>query len=213
MHPHLRRLAPGLLVLLGTALLIATVAATVSGSDPAVAEGGQESADVSVLEEPADSYLSPASPDATPESEDALALNLAGQGVSEPVPVHIVDQPSGEEITVAEVGANACVGVKTLSSCGGEAAIAEGHLLAIELCSPGLPAGSYRVLGMVPDGVEAVRIESEGLGSTTATVSDNAYEAIAQGVPGLIVWETASGEELSVPAPVSPEYEPSECEA
>jgi hypothetical protein len=174
---------------------------------------GQGAEDVAVLQEPADVRLSPAPPDARPGSQSALALSLAGQGIDQPVPAHLVSQSLGEEITVAEAGTDACVGVDSLATCGSPQAIAEGHVVAVELCSPDLAAGSYRVLGMAPDGVEAVRVETRDQQSATAAVRENTYEVIAGDVPDLIVWQSDDGGEWIVPAPVPPGYDAGSCQA
>jgi hypothetical protein len=88
----------------------------------------------------------------------------------------------------------------------------EGHVVAVELCSPDLGAGSYRVLGMAPDHLGSVRIETRDGSSSTAAVRENTYEAIVSDLPILIVWQEAGGEGLRVPAPVPPDYDPSSCE-
>jgi hypothetical protein len=226
--PHLRR--PAVLgFFLAIAFLALVVVAIAGQSDPVVVEDssahrspplrgpfevdGPGVGDIAVLQKPAGTRLSPAPPDARPGSQSALALSLAGQGIDQPVPAHLVSQPLGEEITVAEVGADACVGVDSLATCGSPQAIAEGHVVAVELCSPGLGAGSYRVLGMAPDGVEAVRVETRGQSSATAVVRENTYEVIAPDVPDVIVWQSVDGNGWSVPAPVPPGYDAGSCQA
>jgi hypothetical protein len=228
MPPHLRR--PAVLGLfLAFAFLALAVVAIAGQSDPVVVEdssahrspalrgpfevGGPGAGDIAVLQRPADTQLSPAPPDARPGSQSALALSLAGQGIDQPVPAHLVSQPLGEEIAVAEVGADACVGVDSLATCGSPQAIAEGHVVAVELCSPDLGTGTYRVLGMAPDGIEAVRVETRGQSSATAAVRENTYEVIAPDVPDLIVWQMAGGDGRSVPAPVPPGYDTGSCQA
>jgi len=138
---------------------------------------------------------------------------LAGQGIDQPVPTHLVSRPLGDEITVAELGTDVCVGLDSLATCGSPQAIAEGHVVAVELCSPDLAAGSFRVLGMAPDGVEAVRVETRGQSSATAAVRENTYEVIAPDVPDLIVWQMVGGDGWSVPAPVPPDYDAGSCKA
>lgn len=228
MLPHLRR--PAALGLLLIAAFLALVMVAIAGqSDPVVVEDssahrspalrgpfevdGPGVGDVAVLQKPVDAQLSPAPPDAQPGSQSALALSLAGQGIDQPVPAHLVSQPLREEITVAEVGTDACVGIDSLATCGSPPAIAEGHVVAVELCSPDLGDGAYRVLGMAPDGVEAVRVETRGQSSVTAVVSENTYEAIAADVPDLIVWQVAGEDGWSVPAPVPPDYDAGSCRA
>jgi hypothetical protein len=227
MPPHLRR--PAVLGLfLAFAFLALAVVAIAGQSDPVVVEDssahrspalrgpfevdGPGVGDVAVLGKPTGARLAPAPPDAPPESQSALAMSLAGQGVDQPVPAHIISRGLGEAITVAEVGTDVCVGVKSLATCGSPQAIAEGHVVAVELCSPDLDAGSYRVLGMAPDGIEAVRVETRGQSSATAAVRENAYEVIAPDVPDLIVWQMAGGDGWSVPAPVPPGYDAGSCQ-
>jgi hypothetical protein len=228
MLPHLRR--PATLVLLLAAAFLAVVVVAIAGQeDPVVVENpsaqrspalhgpfevnGPGVGDVAILQKPADTQLGPAPPDPRAGSQGALALSLAGQGVDQPVPAHRVSRGPREEITVAEVGTDACVGVHSLATCGSPQAIAEGHVVAVELCSPDLGVGSYRVLGMAPDGVEAVRVETRGQSSAIATVRENTYEVIATDVPDLIVWQVAGKDAWSVPAPVPPGYDADSCQA
>jgi hypothetical protein len=226
--PHLRRPAVLGLLLTVVAFLALVVVAIAGSADPVVVEDssahpspalrgpfevdGPGAGDVAILQEPVGAHLSPSPPDARPGSQSALPLSLAGQGIDQPVPAHLVSRSLGEEITVAEVGNDACVGVDSLATCGSPQAIAEGHVVAVELCSPDLAAGSYRVLGMAPDGVETVRVETRGQSSATAAVRENTYEVIAPDVPDLIVWQMVGGDGWSVPAPVPPGYDAGSCQ-
>ena len=227
MLSHLRRPAT-LVLLLAAAFLAVVVVAIASQADPVVVEDpsaqrspalhgpfevkGPGLGEVAILQEPADAQLSPAPPDPRAGSQSALALSLAGQGVDQPVPAHRVPRALREEITVAEVGADACVGIHSLATCGSPQAIIEGHVVAVELCSPDLGAGNYRVLGMAPDGIEAVRVETRGQSSAIAPVRENTFEVIATDVPDLIVWQVAGKGAWSVPAPVPPGYDADSCQ-
>jgi hypothetical protein len=230
MSSHDRRLVLGALAVALLALLAwGVVAIAGESTDPVLVESpgasqgspslsgpfqvdGDGVGQIAVLGQPTEEQLAPAPSGAKPESQSALALSLAGQGVERSVPAHIVEQGLAGEVTVAEVGADACVGTRTLATCGSPREILEGHVVAVELCSPDLGAGSYRVLGMAPDGVQSVRIETRGGSSSTAPVRENTYEALVSDLPLLVVWQEAGGEGLSVQAPVPPGYDPSGCE-
>jgi hypothetical protein len=206
-------------------ILAAAVIAAGGGPDPVVVEnqqspqpaavegpyevGGPGASDVSVLQEPATSRLTPASADARPGSASALEMSLAGQGVTDSVPAHRVAPPLGEAITVAEVGEEVCVGASSLATCGSPEQIAEGRVLAVELCSPQLGGSGFRVLGMAPDGVEAITVETQGA-PVRAPVLDNAYQATTVEVPVAIRWEGGARDDVFA-APVPPGYSPSEC--
>jgi len=228
MPSHTRRIAPFALGLSLLALLIGVVAAIAGQADDPVAienpssrltsplEGpfqvrGEGVERIAILGRPTDDRPAPAPADAAPGSQSALALSLAGQGVDQPVPAHAVSRGLGEQVTVAEVGDDACVGIDSLATCGSPQEVLDGHVVAVELCSPDLAAGSYRVLGMAPDGVEAVRIEMRAGSPVAAPVLDNTFEVVVSDLPLALTWQRAGSEGLRVPAPVPPAYDPSSC--
>jgi hypothetical protein len=165
---------------------------------------------VAVLGEKADAEVAPALADALPGSASALSLSLGGQGVEEPVPAHEVARGLAEPITVAEVGVDACVGVRGLATCGSPTEILAGRVVAAEICSP-IDPGEVRVLGMVPDGVAEVQIETQDGSSVAVPVTENVYEASLRGVPETIVWNEDAGGRSSYPAPVPPGFSPKGC--
>jgi hypothetical protein len=172
--------------------------------------GGPGVDHVAILGEKANAELAPAPADALPGSASALSLSLGGQGVDEPVPAHEVARGLAEPLTVAEVGVDACVGVQGLATCGSPTEILAGRVVAAELCSPAEP-GEVRVLGMVPDGVAEVQIETQAGSSVAVPVTGNVYEASLQEVPETIVWSEAGGGSSTYPAPVPPGFSPKSC--
>ena len=217
-----KRVLTGLLLAVLVSGLIAAVAlGSDEGSEPVVVEteeaaappvsgpyevSGPGSEQFAVLRSEATTTVAPSTGEPT-ALDGALSLSLSGQGITEAVPAHEV-RVGQFDVTVAEVGENACVAIQALVSCGTPQDAIDGKFIAVELCSPALAADKALILGLVPDGVDSVSISTQGGGSEEAHVVNNVFATIAS-IPAGFSWGGANS--VDVPAAVPPGFSPQQC--
>jgi hypothetical protein len=113
----------------------------------------------------------------------------------------------GERLAVVPTSDGACITNRALTTCGPTGRVLAGGLTAVLLCGEGLPAGSIRVFGVLPDGVEKVSFQGAEGKATSAGVIDNVYDAAVSGAPTEASWVDEEGKPQTAALPVPPGYE------
>jgi hypothetical protein len=193
------------LVLVAAAALAAIAIVMLSaGSDSGGAEtSANPSESFSVLESPS-AEAKAALPDKAQEWLASMETNsLPGLKGEELIALGSASTQNGE-VVVADLGQNVCAYSVELavSTCGGVNLINEGKLLAVK---PGCK--SDIVIGVLPDGVTEVRVETEAetaaSGDTPVVpVTSNVYTAELEPVETVLTGTSDSGESFKVPIPL-----------
>jgi hypothetical protein len=161
------------------------------------------------VEPPASKFevLQPASPDAmgavSAEARTQLGFMtnrpaLLSEGAASAVEVSevgVVRRPDGTEVTVAAVGGNICAFLAGgAGGCDDGQRVAAGQLFSAE------PVGcdGYRVLGVAPDGVADIAVDSQADGSVDVTlpVTSNVYVGTLDPVQTVVTGLDEAGEPL-----------------
>lgn len=204
-----------LVAALGSASVAAALAQSgpaTNGAEPVATSPGQagnvDTEELSVLQDKGEVLIAPAPAGAQPGDENvtALSLGLAQDGIEHPVPAHVINRVGAQPITVAEVEAEVCVGVESISTCGPPSAANSGELIAVELCGPELPVGTSRIVGLAPNGVGTVSVGTSDGSTKAAGVTSNAFERTVVGVPDKVSWTSQSGRAEAVPTPVPADF-------
>jgi hypothetical protein len=125
-------------------------------------------------------------------------LGLARR-VNGPTPYWLVPEPDGNVCFVDAAGGGGCLSAGDLAEAG---------TIATVECGPGVPDGKLLLRGVVPDGVGSVTLTSR-LGTTTAPVTENGWEALVTRVPEderpfQVSWQDGSASK-QFDIPVSPD--------
>lgn len=206
------------------ALGSAVVGVALAGSGPATNSpdpaatssgeaGGEGTEELAVLQRPDDTLVAPAAEgaQANDPSASALALSLASQGIDHPVPGHLIERPGAPTITVAEVEADVCVGVESIVACGTPSDVGRGRVVAVELCGPQLPVGTSRILGLAPNGVEAVSVETADAATKLLDATNNAFEGTVVGIPEMVRWTGQGGQVENIPTATPADFSFESC--
>ena len=149
--------------------------------------------------------LQPASPDAmdavsaeTKAQLDFMAarpalLSEGAASAAEVSEVGVINRPDGTEVTVASIGGDICAFLAGgVGGCDDGQRVAAGQLFSAE------PVGcdGYRVLGLAPDGVTEIAVDSRGDGSVDVTlpVTSNVYVGTLDPVQTVVTGLDEAGE-------------------
>jgi len=111
---------------------------------------------------------------------------------------HALTTSSGEQYFVVPANGSACLYDQNGGgACLPNADAESGRLVGVDLCAPHLAAGSVRVYGLVPDGVESVALSVAGGRAYSTAVSNNVYaatfEARSGSLPTVVSWQAGDG--------------------
>lgn len=193
-------LGMGLVVLLIVGLTVGSSGATADRSSETGGERDSVNSQYSVLE-PADSVATGEIPASVASLLAELPATDDGQGKGVVNALGIApDGSASSQIVLAEVSDRLCVlatGEEYQGAAVGncfsivEAEAGKGYVAVL-----GLAEGSVRFIGIAPDGVASVSIDtgSDGTVDEEATVSGNVYEADLDKAPTTVTGLTASGD-------------------
>lgn len=97
--------------------------------------------------------------------------------------------------------------------CADSSDVTAGTGLQAILCSPNLDRGIVEISGVVPNGVDQVRLEGDGFAALTAPVNHNTLIvdlSKSGSLPTRITW-TAQGRSTTVPSPIPPDAAQEDC--
>lgn len=135
------------------------------------------------------------------ESPNANAPTLPESGGNSSLSRHVGDTRSNLGVVVGN-GA-VCLQDDTSSDCASESVATSGHLVAYDVCAPGLPLDSVRLRSLVPDGVKSVSIVRDDSSSETIPIVDNGFTALVRGRVVRVDWTrdgVAGSEAVRYPA-------------
>jgi hypothetical protein len=145
---------------------------------------------------------------ATPERVEALSaksqqlLHSIGNGNIEAIAVIPEERSSS---IIAAVGGSVCaLQPGNGGACGSPEEALGGQLLSVSFCDAGVPEGSARVFGLMPDLVADVHVETgeDANSSSAISVDNNLYEAVLPAAPTTLTATGPNGGKIQIQLPL-----------